>query len=103
MGSKTEALRILLAEHFNPKQLEVTCESAGHNVPKGSEMHFFVGIVADQFEGMSTINRHRTVSKLVYAEIPGVHALRIHAKAPSEASDLSDAPPAPKCAGGSKH
>lgn len=65
-------------------------------------MHFYVGIISKQFEGLSTIQRHRMISNLLYAEVPGIHALRIYAKSPSEATSLSDAPDAPKCMGGSK-
>lgn len=82
--------------------LDVKCESAAHNVPKGSEMHFYVGLISDKFQGVSTLQRHRMISKKIYTEIPGVHALRIYAKTPDEADNLEESPDAPKCMGGSR-
>uniref|UniRef100_A0AC35GQK2 BolA-like protein n=1 Tax=Panagrolaimus sp. PS1159 TaxID=55785 RepID=A0AC35GQK2_9BILA len=102
MTSRTETIKSLLSEKFKPIMLEVKCESDQHNVPKGSEMHFYVGVISEEFNGLSTLQRHRQISKLVYEQVPGVHALRIHAKSPTEVSDLSDAPEAPKCLGGSR-
>ncbi|KAE9551005.1 hypothetical protein FO519_005791 [Halicephalobus sp. NKZ332] len=94
--SNTELINRLMTT-FEPVDLEVKCESDAHNVPKGSEMHFYVGIISKQFEGLSSLQRHRMISKLIYAEVPGIHALRIYAKSPNEATSLSDAPDAPKC------
>ena len=41
--------------NFQPVHLEVECESHLHNVPKGTEIHFRVQIVSDQFEGLSQL------------------------------------------------
>uniref|UniRef100_A0AC34RS84 BolA-like protein n=1 Tax=Panagrolaimus sp. JU765 TaxID=591449 RepID=A0AC34RS84_9BILA len=101
MSTKVDAIKRLMAD-FEPKLLEVKCESDAHNVPKGSEMHFYVGVVSNKFQGVSTLQRHRMISKKIYTEVPGVHALRIFAKTPDEAQDFSEAPDAPKCLGGGR-
>eukprot|EP00730_Choanoeca_flexa_P017787 TRINITY_DN8600_c0_g1_i3.p1 TRINITY_DN8600_c0_g1~~TRINITY_DN8600_c0_g1_i3.p1 ORF type:complete len:116 (+),score=5.10 TRINITY_DN8600_c0_g1_i3:1-348(+) len=41
-----------LKEKFQPNHLQVINESYMHNVPKGSETHFKVVVVSDQFSDM---------------------------------------------------
>lgn len=92
------ALRTALA----PVHLEVVNESHMHSVAPGSETHFKVVVVSPAFEGVSLVQRHRQINSLCAAELAaGLHALSIHAFAPSQWSaehgvDLSS----PKCRGG---
>ena len=52
-----------------------------HNVPKGSETHFKVLLVSQQFVGKKLIERHRQVNQTLKDELSGqVHALSIVAK-----------------------
>lgn len=79
---------------FSPERLEVVNEShlhAGHHHGAESfdgegETHFRIRIVAAAFSGMSRIERHRAVNKLLNDEMaPGkVHALAIEPAAPGE-------------------
>lgn len=48
-------MRTKLQNRFNPKVLQIVNESYMHNVPEGSETHFKVVVVSDQFEGVPLI------------------------------------------------
>lgn len=93
-----------LRETFNPIHMEVVNESHGHSVAPGSETHFKVVIVAQDFSGRNAVQRHRLVYKsLEEALAGGVHALAIHTYTPEEWSGREGAPDSPPCLGGSKH
>lgn len=88
---------------FMPVFLEVVNESHGHNVAPGSETHFKVVIVAQQFSGDRSVQRHRQVYAALDAFIKqGVHALAIHTYTPEEWQAAGGAPESPACMGGSK-
>lgn len=89
---------------FNPHHLAVTNESYKHNVPAGSESHFNVTIVCDEFEGQMLIKRHRAVNAVLKEELSGqIHALALHTFTASEWAAQSGAVPAsPDCQGGHK-
>ena len=78
-----------LTKAFAPSGLDVIDEShlhEGHAAHRpGGETHFRVHIVSDAFVGKSRIARHRMVNETLAIELADrVHALAIHAKAPSE-------------------
>ncbi len=104
-GPVQTRVEALLRQGLAPVQhLEVVNESAGHNVPKGSETHFKVVVVAPCFEGASVIERHRKVNALLAPELAaGVHALSIVAKTPAQWAANAKVDASPKCMGGSKH
>lgn len=55
-------------------------ESHTHSVPKGSETHFKLLIVSDQFIGLSKVARQRLVYSHLGAEFKsGLHALALRA------------------------
>ena len=93
-----------LDERFAPKHLEVLNESSGHNVPKDSETHFKVVMVAAEFEGDRLITRHRMVHDALKLELrSGVHALSVHTYTSGEWQDrFGNVPMSPPCAGSSK-
>ena len=93
-----------LQQAFEPVHLEVVNESYMHNVPAGSESHFKVVIVSEQFEGVRLIGRHRAVNKALSDELANdIHALAMHTYTESEWQNLFDgAPLSPSCRGGSK-
>ena len=93
-----------LLNHFSPEFLEVINESHMHNVPKGSESHFKVVLISDQFEGKSLIARHKQIYQVLDAEIKGgVHALALHTYTPQEYEARHGViPDSPLCHGGSK-
>lgn len=89
-------------QKLNPKHLEVVNESYMHNVPKGSESHFKVLVVSEEFKGLQLIKRHRMVNGLVKEALQEnfVHALSIEAKAPEEFTEGYTIEPSPSCRGG---
>ena len=93
-----------LKHYFQPSHLEVINESGNHNVPPGSESHFKVIIVSDEFEGKNLLSRHRLVNKILAEELQNkIHALALHTYTEQEWYDQNEyAPQSPPCLGGSK-
>ncbi len=89
---------------FKPQHLEVLNESYMHNVPAGSESHFKVILVSNDFEGKRLIARHREVNQILKDELAGpVHALSMHTYTEQEwLNESQQAPASPMCMGGSK-
>jgi BolA protein len=86
------------------EHLEVLNESANHNVPKGSESHFKVVLVSEDFEGKPLVARHQMVYRLLSEEMQErIHALALHTYTHSDwrqrAADLTQSP---ACLGGGK-
>ncbi|MET0539045.1 MAG: BolA family protein [Xanthobacteraceae bacterium] len=78
-----------LIKAFAPLEVDVVDESAQHaghsGARPGGQTHFRVHIMAEAFAGKSRIERHRMINAVLAAELKGgVHALAIHAAAPSE-------------------
>ncbi len=92
-----------LNEHFEPDFLEVINESSQHNVPIGSETHFKVVLVSQQFNGKRLLSRHRAVNSVLKDEIENhIHAMALHTYTDQEWERLyGDAPDSPACLGGS--
>ncbi|WP_105188159.1 MULTISPECIES: BolA family protein [unclassified Pseudoalteromonas] len=84
------------------KHLRVENESHMH--ARGSESHFKVVVVSDQFAGQRLLQRHRTINDILAQELrEHIHALAIHAYTPEEFSEKQgQAPDSPRCLGGSK-
>lgn len=79
-------LRAYLEQAFQPVQLDVIDDSkahAGHQHQGGG--HFSVVICSGQFEGRSTMERHKMVYAAVSEMMPqDIHALSIKAVTPAE-------------------
>lgn len=97
-----------LSSAFSPEHLEVINESHMHSVPEGSESHFKVVIVCDDFENKMLIARHRMVNKVLEEELSkdrengGIHALALHTMTMKEWFEKGKVPDSPQCQGGSK-
>lgn len=104
MGPIQSSIHDALVEDFSPSVLEVINESGNHNVPAGSETHFKVVVVSEQFAGLSPVARHRAVNKALAAQLAGgVHALSIQALTAEQwAARGGVVPDSPPCLGGSK-
>ena len=87
-----------------PMHLEVLDESHQHNVPEGSQSHFKLVVVSDEFAGMSLINRHRQINAVLKQEFDnGLHALALHTMTPEEWFNKGgNIPATPECLGGAK-
>lgn len=103
MGPVEESIRHKLEVEFKPAYLEVINESFMHAVPEGSESHFKLVIVTDQFDNKRAVQRHQTVYKVLSDTLKkSVHALALHTYTPSEWAIQQGAPDSPNCLGGSK-
>ncbi len=94
-----------LVDGFSPIHLDVVNESHKHNVPAGSESHFKVIIVSDEFNTATRIKRHRAVNSILAYELAEkIHALAIHAYTKKEWDDhyAENTPLSPNCLGGGK-
>lgn len=93
-----------LTQQFSPLHLEVENESHMHNVPEGSESHFRVVLVSEQFDGRPLVQRHRAVNAALADELKGgVHALALHTMTPEEwFAKGGETPESPPCLGGGK-
>lgn len=67
-----------LIEHLQPTHLQVINESHMHNVPPGSESHFKIVIVSDEFQDKILVERHRVINTLLTDELKNqIHALSL--------------------------
>lgn len=101
--NRQETITKKLQDQFKPQHLEVINESHMHNVPEGSESHFKVVIVCEEFEGKMLLARHRMVNKALQEELDGgIHALALHTMTMEEWFKKGKAPESPQCMGGGK-
>lgn len=91
-----------LSSGFELLHLDVVNESGNHNVAAGSETHFKVVLVSDDFGRQSRLARHRAVHEVLADELSGgVHALAVHTYTAEEwHKRFGDAPMSPDCRGG---
>jgi BolA protein len=91
-----------LAQGINAMHMEVINESSSHNVPPGSESHFKVVLVSEDFADKKLLQRHRMVNDILADELQGkIHALAIHTYTENEWKEINgDAPMSPPCQGG---
>ncbi len=104
MGPIQATIEDKLRRALSPEHLEVSNESGKHNVPPGSESHFKVTVVSQNFDGNGLLERHREVNHILADELDGgVHALSLHTLTPSEWRARGEATrETPPCRGGSK-
>ena len=76
-------IRKLLVDSYQPVQLDIINESGNHSMG-GAETHFKIVIVADFFEGMKTVEKHREVNKTLMPAFEKVHAISFHIFSPKE-------------------
>ncbi|ATG79305.1 MULTISPECIES: BolA family protein [unclassified Pseudoalteromonas] len=84
------------------KHLNVINESHMHS--KGTESHFKVIVVSEEFAGKRLLQRHRQINEILKDELANyIHALAIHTYTPDEYTEQGgEAPDSPNCMGGSK-
>ena len=93
-----------LQGQFATDYLEVENESHMHNVAPGSESHFKVTIVSEEFRDQMLIKRHRRVNQALQAELRQIHALALHTLTPDEwRARGGEVAASPKCRGGGKN
>lgn len=91
-------------QSLQPQFLEVINESHRHNVPIGSESHFKVIVVSNEFNGKMLVARHRMVNNILTDELAhSIHALVLHTMTAEEWFEKSGASQiSPPCLGGSE-
>jgi len=74
-------------QQLKPETLElkdVSYQHAGHVEGGGEESHFELVIVADAFDGLNLVQRHKLVYMMLGEVMPKIHALQIRANTPEE-------------------
>lgn len=92
-------IETILTDTFKPLFLHIENESHRHQVPKESETHFKITIVASDFFEISRILRHRLVYAALKEELAtGLHALTLSLFTPEEwAEHGGKTPDSPPC------
>jgi BolA protein len=89
-----------ISDNFEFHYLDVVNESHMHNVPDGSESHFKLVLVSNQFEGKRSVARHQMVYGALADIMKQIHALALHTYTPDEFQQQGQAPSSPNCMGG---
>lgn len=98
-----DQITLKLKDSFQVDHLDVLNESHMHNVPAGSESHFKVTLVSQDFAGLRKIQQHQAVYAVLKEELEGpVHALALHTYDPDTWEQTGKAPDSPNCMGGHK-
>lgn len=94
-----------LQQALDPETLLVEDESHQHRVPQGAETHFKVVAVANHFNSLTRVARHREINQLLENEFNcGLHALSLHLYTPAEWQTRSESTrPSPACREGMLH
>ena len=98
MGSIENNIKNLLIDAFNPSVLSIYNESHMHNVPKDSESHFKIVLVSKNFTGLSEVNRHKSVYKVLEDILDSIHAISIHSFDENEYTNNPIILDSPNCA-----
>ncbi len=69
----------LLKQKFNIYYLKITNESVLHHGSQGSETHFKIDLVSDDFINLKILQRHRHVQKILQNQIDKIKAFSLHA------------------------
>ncbi|MFT7684897.1 MAG: BolA protein [Candidatus Azotimanducaceae bacterium] len=98
-----KAIENSLRNQIQIAELEVINESGSHNVPPGSESHFKIVVISDDFIDMKLIARHRSINKILEKEIQIIHALTMHTYTTGEwLKKNGNSPQSPSCLGGGR-
>jgi BolA protein len=93
-----------ITKAFDPVHFELINESYKHQVPEGAQTHFKAVVVSAVFKGMTRVERHKQVYRLLVEELDGIiKAFSVSTYDPSEWECRSgSAPNTPPCIGGSQ-
>lgn len=79
MGPPGTTITERIKGQFNPEVLQGTNKRYMHSAPAGSESHFTVVVVSDQFNGKRLVQRHLAIHALLAYKLKRpVHALALH-------------------------
>ena len=71
MGPIQQIITTKLQSALTPEFLEVLNESYMHSVPTGSESHFKIVVVSENFVGQRLVKRHQLVYGILADELAG--------------------------------
>jgi BolA family transcriptional regulator, general stress-responsive regulator len=95
-----ESMEKKIKAAVQPSVLKVVNESPQHHLHPAGETHFHVLVVANKFDKMSRLDRHRLINNLFEEEREmGLHALTIQAFADSEYDPTRPIEQSPMCRG----
>ena len=69
----------IINDKLSPSVLNLINESFMHNVPPGSESHFKLIVVSDEFKDLTNVKRHQLIYRTLNEIMDEIHALSIHA------------------------
>jgi len=72
-------IKEIINDTLHPSVLSISNESFMHNVPKGSESHFKLIVVSNEFKKLNNVKRHQLVYKTLDEIMSKIHALSIYA------------------------
>lgn len=100
--TREQRINTILSQQLQTVFLAIDNESYKHHVPNGSETHFKLIVVAQDFQSLPKIARHRLIHKLLVDELnSGLHALSLHLYTPTEwDSQQTQVPQTPSCRDG---
>lgn len=87
MTSLSSTIEQRLQQSLQPYYLSVENESFRHQVPKGSELHFKIIVVANEFKSITLTKRHQIIYQILQPLLKQIHALAIHCYTPEEWTD----------------
>lgn len=92
-------INMQLSQVINASHIEVINESHLHNVPAGSESHFKVIVVSDDFSDKMPVKRHQWIYNILAEALNStVHALALHTYTETEWQEKKGlAPASPNC------
>ncbi|ADZ91403.1 BolA family protein [Marinomonas mediterranea] len=98
-----QEIRQLIERTFDSEVLDLTNESYMHNVPEGSESHFKLTLVSNEFSGKRLVQRHQMIYGALTEQMQKIHALALHLYTTDEwAKRSNSAPLSPNCHGGGR-
>jgi BolA protein len=88
-----------ISKGLEPTHFELINESYKHQVPEGAQTHFKAIVVSEAFTGLSRVERHKRVYRLIVEELDGmIKAFSVSTYNPSEWLNRSGkAPETPPC------
>ena len=69
----------IINDKLSPSVLNIINESFMHNVPTGSESHFKLIVVSDEFKDLTNVKRHQLIYRTLNEIMDEIHALSIYA------------------------
>ena len=84
MGPIEKQIKEKLSTALNPAEMHIMNESEKHahhkGNPGGDETHFHIYVKCSQFNGLTTLEKHKLIYEILAGEIPKIHAISLKLK-----------------------